>query len=329
MWRCHPAPRACTLMLGQRPPHLHSCPVGYSGRYHAASLVAVFIALAIGILIGVGLADDVVSGASEEIEASLRDDLDVAEARIEQLEFQLEREQQFSFRAFPAVVSGRLAGSSVAIVGIGELPDETLADVEAALEPAGARVAAEAVIAVPADVEALVDAAGARYAAARRGGAPLTRLGNDLGSAMAGGGRLLESVSPELFSRFSGRLADVDRVVLVPSDLSELEAAEAAEAKALLDGIFAGVDAGSAGSVAVERSEADPTTLGQASDAGLATVDNADQLAGKAAIVLGLAGADGHYGVKEGADAFLPDLLGPEATSGGPAGGSGSGARQP
>jgi len=29
--------------------------MGYSGRYHAASLAAVFIALAIGILIGVGL----------------------------------------------------------------------------------------------------------------------------------------------------------------------------------------------------------------------------------------------------------------------------------
>ena len=301
--------------------------MGYSGRYHAASLVAVFIALAIGILIGVGLADDVVSGASEEIEASLRDDLDVAEARIEQLEFQLEREQQFSFRAFPAVVSGRLAGSSVAIVGVGELPDETLADAEAALEPAGARVAAEAVIAVPADVEALVDAAGAKYAAARRGGAPLTKLGNDLGSAMAGGGRLLESVSPELFSRFSGRLAEVDRIVLVPSDLSELEGPEAAEAEALLDGIFAGVDAGTAGSVAVERSETDPTTLGQARDAGVSTVDNSDQLAGKAAIVLVLAGAEGSFGVKESAEVFLPDLLGAGGAAGGPPGQAGSGAR--
>ena len=48
--------------------------MGYSGRYHAASLAAVFVALAIGILIGVGLADDVVSGASQELEDSLRND---------------------------------------------------------------------------------------------------------------------------------------------------------------------------------------------------------------------------------------------------------------
>ena len=46
--------------------------MGYSGRYHAASLAAVFLALAIGILIGVGLGDDVVSSAAEDLEASLR-----------------------------------------------------------------------------------------------------------------------------------------------------------------------------------------------------------------------------------------------------------------
>ena len=34
--------------------------MGYSARYHAASLAAVFLALAIGILIGVGLGDNVV-----------------------------------------------------------------------------------------------------------------------------------------------------------------------------------------------------------------------------------------------------------------------------
>jgi hypothetical protein len=295
--------------------------MGYSGRYHAASLVAVFIALAVGILIGIGLADDVVSGASEEIESSLRDDLDEAEARIDQLESQLEREQQFSFRAFPAVVSGRLNGSSVAIIGVGELPDETLSDVEAALEPAGARVSAEAVIEVPTDAEALAAAAGPKYSGARRGGSALTRLGEDLGASMAGGSRLLESVSPELFSRFSGRLADVDRVVIVPTDLSEVEGTDAADAQALVGGILAGVDSDSAGSVAVERTETEPTTLAPASEAGMSTVDNSDMLAGKAAIVLALLGADGDFGVKEGADVFLPDLLGNAA--------GGSAARQP
>ena len=65
--------------------------MGYSGRYHAASLAAVFVALAIGILIGIGLADDVVSSASEELEDSLRSDLDEAEARVDDLEAELDQ----------------------------------------------------------------------------------------------------------------------------------------------------------------------------------------------------------------------------------------------
>ena len=49
--------------------------MGYSGRYHAASLAAVFLALAIGILIGVGLGHNVLSGAQKDLEQSLKSDL--------------------------------------------------------------------------------------------------------------------------------------------------------------------------------------------------------------------------------------------------------------
>ncbi|KAA0265663.1 MAG: copper transporter, partial [Acidobacteria bacterium] len=69
--------------------------MGYSGRYHAASLAAVFIALAVGILIGIGLADDVVSSASEELEASLRSDLKAAQGEAEELRGALERSDKF------------------------------------------------------------------------------------------------------------------------------------------------------------------------------------------------------------------------------------------
>ena len=54
---------------------------GYSARYHAASLAAVFLALAIGILIGVGFGDDVVSGTTEDLEESLQSDVQDARQR--------------------------------------------------------------------------------------------------------------------------------------------------------------------------------------------------------------------------------------------------------
>jgi hypothetical protein len=285
--------------------------VGYSGRYHAASLVAVFIALAIGILIGVGLADDVVSGADEELKDSLRSDLDAAETRADELETSLDREREFGSTIYPALVANKLAGSSVAIIGLGDVEEETAGDVEKALAPTGAEVTAKAVIAAPADPEALAEAAGPRYGPAKRGGAALTKLAEDIGSGIPGGSRLVDDVRTELFSRFSGQLDDVDMVVLLPTDLDDLEGAEREQTLAFYDGVMSGIDAEAVGTVAAERTGTDPTTVEEASKAGIATVDHADLLAGQVAIVFGLRGAEGDYGVKEGADSLLPDLVGP------------------
>ena len=45
--------------------------MGYSARYHAVSLVAVFIALAIGILIGAEFGDDALNNTRRDLEHSL------------------------------------------------------------------------------------------------------------------------------------------------------------------------------------------------------------------------------------------------------------------
>lgn len=285
--------------------------MGYSSRYHAASLAAVFIALAIGILIGVGLADDVVSGASEELEDSLRSDLDDAEARGEQLEAELDREQEFAERIYPAVVSDRLAGSSIAVVGLGALSDDVVTDIEDAVTPAGASVDARAVVAVPAEPEQLAAAAPSRFSSARRGGEGLERLGAAAGSGLSGGNALIDELRGTIFSRFSGSLEEVDRVVFVGSDMADLEPDQQDDTDALVAGMLDGARRTAAGVVAVERTDTDPGTLAPFSDAGIATVDHADLVAGQVALVFSLLGAGGDYGVKEGADRFLPELIGP------------------
>ncbi|HKJ35346.1 MAG TPA: copper transporter [Solirubrobacterales bacterium] len=290
--------------------------MGYSGRYHAASLAAVFIALAIGILIGVGLADDVVSGTSEALEDSLRSDLDEAEQRRDELGGELEREQKFGERVYPAVVSGRLAGSSIAVVAVGGLSDEVVADIEEAVEPAGATVEARAVIAVPADPAAIADDAPPRFNPARRGGAGLERLGRAVGAGLIGGSGVGDRVRGSVFERFSGSLEDVDRVVFVGSSLGGLEPGEREDTEALLQGIIDGVERNAAGVVAVERTDTEPGTLLPFSSSGIATVDHVDLVAGRVATVFSLLGAGGDYGVKEGADSFLPDLINPAPASG-------------
>jgi hypothetical protein len=286
--------------------------MGYSGRYHAASLVAVFIALAIGILIGIGLADDVVSGASEQLENSLRSDLDEAESQADDLGIELGRERDFGERIYPALVSNRLIGSSVALVGFGQLSEQIAADVEAALAPAGATVEAVAVVSLPPDREALADAAPSRFsAAARRGGDGLVRLGRVAGAGLAGGSSTLDALRATLFSRFSGALDDVDRVVFAGGLPDDLEPEQQADSEDLMGGMLEGAAGSAAAVVGVERTGTDPTTLGPFSAAGIATVDHLDLIAGRVSLVFSLLGAGGDWGVKEGADSFLPELISP------------------
>ncbi len=285
--------------------------MGYSGRYHAASLVAVFIALAIGILIGVGLADDVVSTASQELEASLRSDLDDATARVDDLEAEVGRERDFGERVYPALVAGRLAGSSIAVIGFSDLDEETVADIESAVEPAGASVDALAVVEVPPDAGALAAAAGPRFAGARRGGEDLERLGRSAGGGLVGGSKLVTDLRGTLFSRFSGTLDDVDRVVFTGAVPEDLDPKDEANTTALLNGLSDGARGRAAGTVAVERTDVEPSSLQAFRDAGIATVDHVDLVAGRVATVFSLLGADGDYGIKPGADRFLPELISP------------------
>jgi hypothetical protein len=95
-------------------------------RYHALSLVAVFLALGVGLLMGVAVGD---SGLASTAREALRDGLrgDLTRARGE-----LARRERFEQRAYPALVAGRLRGVRVRVVADGAVAEEVRAAVEAA-----------------------------------------------------------------------------------------------------------------------------------------------------------------------------------------------------
>src|SRR5918996_1975961 len=125
--------------------------MGYSARYHAASLAAVFLALAVGILIGIGFGSDVVTGTAEDLERSLGADLDEANEEIAALESELARSDEFAQRVFPTLVGGELAGATVGVIGLGGIDEEVGASVRDAVEAAGGRVGQVGVVDEPPD----------------------------------------------------------------------------------------------------------------------------------------------------------------------------------
>ena len=286
--------------------------MGYSGRYHAASLVAVFIALAIGILIGIGLADDVVSSASQELERSLRDERDQAEDDAAALRDELGAEEQFGDAAYRTLVDDMLAGRRFAVVELGDVPDDGVdATADAAIdaaEQAGGVLASVSSITLPLDTQALADQVGGGFRSVRRDAAALERLGRLIGIGLTGGGALIDRVKPELFTRFNGSLEDVTLLILIRNPPDGLGEGQQADYDAFEGGIIEGARAGAAGVVGVERTSTDPTTLGAFSDRDVATVDNVDRPAGKVSVVYALDGAEGDFGVKDGASSLLPEL---------------------
>lgn len=283
--------------------------MGYSGRYHAASLAAVLIALAIGILIGIGLADDVVSTASQGLEDSLRSERDAANDRVEELQTEIDTERQFSDAAYPALVGARLQRQRVALIQLGEAPKDTANGAIDAIDAAGGSLASVSSISLPPDVGALIDAAGRRFASARRDPAALERLGEAIGRRLIGGSPLIESLKPDLFTSFSGSLEGVTRVVVIRQPPDDLDAAAQEQNDAFENGLLEGIDGAAEATVGVEVTSTDPTTLGPFSDLGIPTVDHLDIPAGKVAMVYALIGAEGDFGTKDAATSFLPELL--------------------
>jgi hypothetical protein len=287
--------------------------MGYSARYHAASLAAVFIALAVGILIGVGFGSDVVTGTADDLENSLQADVERYRNEAGELERELSSERDFEQTIYPTVVSEHLHGQRIAVIGLGGLGADTSAKVESALGPTGAKVAEIAVVNEPPSLDQLASTLDGRKARelARGDTEAIDDFAEDAGRRLVFGGGRFDALRGTLLGRYSGRPSGIDAVVVVrerPEDL-EPDAAEATDH--LEQGILSGLLATARPVVGVEQTSTDPSTIGFFASGGTSSVDDVDRTAGQVALVYALAGANGHFGVKDSADSLLPDLLTP------------------
>jgi hypothetical protein len=111
----------------------------FNYRYHAISLIAVFLALGIGVLLGVAIGEEgVVSNASKDLESSLRSDLQNARSTNAKLTREIRVRDEYQRQAYPALVRNELPGYRVGIVALGAMPSGYTSAIRDAVEPAGA-----------------------------------------------------------------------------------------------------------------------------------------------------------------------------------------------
>src|SRR3954463_12816361 len=92
-------------------------------RYHALSLVAVFLALAIGIVLGVTIGDSLVSDAERSLRGNLRATVESARGDATKAHAEVAGRDRMLDQLYPGTVSTRLAGERVAVVSWGPLPN--------------------------------------------------------------------------------------------------------------------------------------------------------------------------------------------------------------
>ena len=287
-------------------------------RYHVASLAAVFVALVIGILVGVGLSgrgfvDDAERRNLQQEIAGLREGQRAARAELEQAERSREALADLAERAYPALVGGRLDDRRVAVLYVGSVDRTVDFAVRTAVRDAGGSVVRVRALVVPVDAQAVGEALAARPALRRYGGPDEAgALGRALAAELVAGGRtpLWDTLADVLVEERSGAGSmPADGVVVARS-----APPQGGETQELLGGLYRGLASSGVPAVGVEATEAERSAVPTFVRARLSTVDGVDSAAGRLALVLVLAGAQpGSYGLRRTAVAGVVPPVPPAA----------------
>ena len=284
-------------------------------RYHVASLAAVFLALLIGILVGVGIADrgyvdKAQRGLLEQRITKLQSDLGAAREHADSLEAQQRATQAFVTDTYPELMANRLRGKTVALVFLGPVDGHVQASLEQALTDAGARgwVRVRA-LKLPLDV-AQIDKtlAGEPKLARYAGDARLPALGKSLAEELARGGKapLWTTLAEQIVAERTGsEQRPADGVIVVRTAGKQYDGTAS-----FLAGFYTGLIAAPVPVVGVETTDASQPAVRAFQRNGISSVDDIDQPIGRFALALLLSGAKaGHYGIKASAtDGVLPPL---------------------
>ncbi|HEY2571041.1 MAG TPA: copper transporter, partial [Solirubrobacteraceae bacterium] len=143
-------------------------------RYHALSLAAVLLALAVGVILGVAIGDsDLVSSAKSGIVHDLKEEVSGAQQHAGKLSAELSGEQAFANDLYPIAVHGLLSGQNVGLVFLGSASNRVNALVRDAVTQAGGNLATVVAVREPLDLSGIGHAAeGTRYAALAPAPAP-------------------------------------------------------------------------------------------------------------------------------------------------------------
>lgn len=309
-------------------------------RYHLVSIISIFLALAVGIVLGAGpLKGSIGTTLTTEL-ANVRKDKAELNDQLQAAKSLQAASNEFAADVVPGLVEGSLAGRRVALVLGPQAGDAAHKGVTDAVTAAGGSVVATVTVQGSfLDVEHATErqqAVAASATALGVTGAAADRPGAVLGRALMTGGAApapsADDATSALQALTKGGYVKVTRTdgagdptlaVVLPGAVSTTSADERSAQTSAYLALARGLDAGGAGTVlvsdtataATDGSAASVVSAARRSNAtseAVSTVDDVDLPMGRAALALALAaqaqGASGRYGVLDDAQAVVPPL---------------------
>ena len=261
-------------------------------RYHLISLISVFLALAIGILLGVAMADrGVVSDRMQAEITSIERQLDRQHRQIGKQDEHIAEQEVMIQRMSEVIIADSLKGENVALVAGPYADPDTYQAVESDLSKAGANITSVETLAVPDP--------------AKIGGGELTT--QEATTPLAS--RYATNIARQVLG-YTGEGRELPEIVVfigggeIPDDAppGTLKALKAIQRRMFEIWLDAGVRV-----VGAESSDAGRTDVPLFQNAGIPSVDYADEPAGRAALIwLAASDIEGSYGTKDTASGPFP-----------------------
>jgi hypothetical protein len=306
-------------------------------RYHLVSIVSIFMALAVGIVLGAGpLKEDIGNTLTSEVK-NLRSDKATLRSELDTADKGTKARDEFTAASNRSLLAERLKDTTVTLVVLPGADANLVKSTQSTLASAGAVIGSTISVQdnwIDPDKAAFRATLGQQLAS--QVGVPIDQSGGDVvdavlarsvmakaGSTAAGAAAALEGLRTGDLIRYTPdavKVASIAVVIAGPVSGSDVGARE--QRAQGLSHLAGALDAAGAGAVLVSQSAvpgASDTTsvITTAREDGdqskvLSTVDNAELPMGQASLVFGLleqeAGKSGQYGLASDAAAAFPQL---------------------
>lgn len=304
-------------------------------RYHLVSIAAIFLSLAIGLVVGATALTDPSLALLKNGNAQLAKDNQAYRRQVQQMRQQQDGENQFAQQIGPQLLAGRLSGERVVFIVTPGASQTVYDQATKMISQAGATVSGQVTIqskyldndqvtvldqlagtVKPSDITFPQNASTYDKAAAVLASAVVTNQPARAGSEDASGGEVLSGFKDQGFVTFSGKPGGRATLAVVIAPSTPYQGQGSGTENQALVSLAAALDVADRGTVMAGPSQA-------AQDGGLiavlrgggtadkvSTVDTADTPSGQVVTVLALiaelTGKSGQYGTSSGVDGYLP-----------------------